>query len=122
MRRSLAIFVLLVTACSAVAPAFAAVIVGTPACCRRDGKHHCQGAMSGMGDMASDRAPQLRALAPACPRCAPIATSVSSGQPEAPGFSVPALPTATLVTVANHLGFASLPVLRNSERGPPSSL
>lgn len=77
--------------------------------------------MSGMGDMSSDGAPQLRTTATGCPHRAPTATS-AAGQVETPEFSAPVLPGATVIAVANHLGFASLPVLRNSERGPPSSL
>jgi len=124
MRRLLAIFVLSVIGCSSVAPvAFAATDADTPACCRRDGKHHCQSGMSdmaGMSGMSADATPGFQAAAPRCPHRSPSATPASLGQAETPEFSASQPPDASLVTLANHIGFASQPVLRNSERGPPS--
>jgi hypothetical protein len=125
MRRVVAIFVLLVTGCSSVAPvAFAATYRDTPACCRRDGKHHCQSGMSdmaGMPGMPADGTPGLRATAPGCPHHSPRATPAASGQARIPEFSAPQPPGASLISLPNSIGFASHPVLRNSERGPPSS-
>lgn len=73
-----------------------------------------------MAEMAADTASQLRVAAPGCPHRAPSATSVASGKVESLEYSSPALPNASLAAVADHIGFASVPVLRNSERGPPS--
>lgn len=125
MRRLLAIFVLSVIGCSSVAPlAFAANYTDTPACCRRDGKHHCLSGMADMGGMpgmSSDSTVELRATVAGCPHHTPSATPALSGQVEASEFSVPQIPGVTLVVVPNSSGFSSQPVLRNSERGPPSS-
>jgi len=77
--------------------------------------------MAGMSGMPTDTAPGLRATAAGCPHRSQSATPVSAGQAANAEFSVPRLPGATLVSVPNSLGFASQPVLRNSERGPPFS-
>ena len=123
MRRFFAIFVMSVIGCSSVVPmALAANYIDTPACCRRDGKHHCQSDMAGMPGMPSNSTPGLQATAPGCPHHSPRATPAPSAQAETSEFSMPQIPGASLVPVPNSLGFVSLPVLRNSERGPPSSL
>jgi len=125
MRRLFAIFVLSVIGCSSVVPmALAANYSDTPVCCRRDGKHHCQSGMSdmaGMPGMSTNSTPGLQATAPGCPHHSPSATPAPSAQAKTSEFSMPQIPGASLVSVPNYLGFVSLPVLRNSERGPPSS-
>ncbi len=122
MRRFLAIFAVLLVGCSSVAPlALAAAVDETPACCRRDGKHHCQSGMADMAGMSSDSASGLRATVPACPHRSPIAAPAPAGQAEASEFSVPQLPAVSLVSLPNYLVLAPRPALENSERGPPSS-
>lgn len=126
MRRFLAIFVLFVVGCSTVAPlALASAYAETPACCRRDGKHHCQ---SGMADMAGmpgmvDASPSGHQItAPGCPQRSPSATPVANGQAVTPLFSTPQVPDASLAWLPNHLEFVSEPVHQHSGRGPPASL
>jgi hypothetical protein len=122
MRRLLAIFVLYVIGCSSVAPAaFAAAYADTPACCRRDGKHHCESGMSGMSQTPANES-GLRATAPDCPHRSLSATPAPAGQAAPSDFSSPELPHASLISLPTSFGFASQPVLRNSERGPPSSI
>jgi len=58
MRRLIASFVLSLMAWSLAAPvAMAASGTAIPACCRRNGKHHCMSGMSDMGAMLTDDAP-----------------------------------------------------------------
>jgi hypothetical protein len=67
MRRVLAIFVLAVNAWSLLVPlALAASADSTPACCRRNGKHHCMSAMSGTA-VFTDNGPMLRSQSSKCP-------------------------------------------------------
>src|SRR5882757_4580421 len=125
MRRLLAIFVLYAIGCSSVVPvAFAAAYADTPACCRRDGKHHCESGMSDMAEMSQTPANKsgLRATAPGCPHRSLSATPAPAGQAAPSDFSSPELPHASLICLPPSFGFASQPVLRNSERGPPSSI
>jgi hypothetical protein len=79
LRKVLSIVLLLVFGLAAVAPLLAAgqdADAGLPACCRRNGAHHCAmgiAGMRGMGGMramadASD-APRWKAPASRCPYC-----------------------------------------------------
>ena len=63
----LAIFVLLLNAWTLLAPfALAASADSAPACCRRNGKHHCMSAMSGTA-VSTDNGPVLRSQSSKCP-------------------------------------------------------
>jgi hypothetical protein len=124
MRRLLAIFVLAVMGCSSVAPAaLAASSAATPACCRRDGKHHCQTGMADMPGGSTDRdsTPKLRATTPDCPHRVLSTTPTAAGQAETSEFSTPLPAASSLLAQPNSVGFDSQSELRNSERGPPSS-
>ena len=133
MRRFLAIFVLAAVSCGLVTPAaWAAAGDDTPACCRRDGKHHCHSGMAGMANMsdgmsasASDdgnNGPALSVTSPRCPMHPQIATSAQPAQTDAPEFSAPQPPVEALVGSANFETFVYELHLDNSERGPPTSL
>ena len=121
MRRILAIFVLLVIGSSSIAPlAFAATYADTPACCRRDGKHHCQSGMTDMAGTPADGPSGLRLSAPSCPHRSLSATTAPLGNTETPELSLPRIST-TSVSLPHPFGYATQPLLRNSERGPPAS-
>lgn len=65
MRRIFATFLLLLVAWGSVVPlAIAAAADPIPACCRKDGAHHCQ---MGMRNVAQDGAAHFRAQLPDCP-------------------------------------------------------
>ncbi len=96
-----------------------------PACCRRDGKHHC--AMSArlpqLVPTASSE-PVVRAVVPTCPYRSRLLMPIVSRMlfvPSAPAFSVPGVSSAAL-------GVETKRVARVSEfrshlkRGPPSLL
>ena len=74
MRGTIASLVLSVTAWSFMAPmALALTGADKPACCRRNGKHHCMSGMSGIS--ASDsNSPVFRALPSCCPYRSEVAT------------------------------------------------
>jgi len=132
MRRFLAIFVLAAVSCGLVAPAAWAAVDDTPACCRRDGKHHCHSGMAGMANMADgmsanasdggNKGSALSATSPRCPVHPQIATSAQPAQTGAPEFSALQPPVEALLGSANFETFVSELHLDNSERGPPASL
>ena len=67
MRRALALFLLTLFSLSLIAPILFANTVSTlPACCRRNGKHHC-----GRADRSAEarirNEPALKAIQPKCP-------------------------------------------------------
>ena len=127
MRRLLSILVLSATGLGPVAPlALAATDANTPACCRRDGKHRCAGMsdMAGMPGMSGtgsgEGLPTLRATA-ACPHRSPSSIPAQTAQAPEQDFAALQPPVASLVLVSDLIGFATQPLRRNSERGPPTS-
>jgi hypothetical protein len=78
VRRLLSILLLAVFGLPVVSPLFAlstTEAVRLPACCRRDGKHHCTALPADRGNLAPRRM-QLSAPAGKCP-CCPTAVSVT---------------------------------------------
>jgi hypothetical protein len=92
-----------------------------PACCRRNGKHHCMAGMSGMMP-SNDKAPSFRTLPSRCPFRSTVATLVPVAQPRVERTSATTYvpPSAILageqesftVSVSAHFAF--------SQRGPPT--
>ena len=76
MRRSLAISLLLFFSLSLIAPLVApeAAEASLPACCRRDGKHHCA-----MSDIGAQQGKRVSIVAEKCPYApaAPVAFHLS---------------------------------------------
>jgi hypothetical protein len=78
MQRFAAILLLLIFAATPAAPLLAAVSnskSALPACCRRDGQHHCMAGMMGQDQPLNDGA-TFRAQRQSCPYC-PADLSVS---------------------------------------------
>jgi hypothetical protein len=80
VRRFLAIAVLLFIGLPMISPLLAlssATDANVPACCRRDGKHHCM--LKSMGQMDGSDSPginfgMLSERCPVCPKALPVAT------------------------------------------------
>jgi len=121
MRRIVASLVLSVMAWGFVAP-MAMALTGNdvPACCRRNGKHHCMSGMSGMAAMSGDGLPGFRAKSSDCPYRSQIATPTGVAQEESSRGSALELPYTTLLLAKDSRFFDSLLVTSNSQRGPPA--
>jgi hypothetical protein len=120
MRRFVANVVLSLMAGSFLAPIALAVRGSeTPACCRRDGKHHCMSGMSGMQTVSTDGLPSLGANSSNCPYRSQAATPAGMVRPQNPAVSKLRLPSSIILPVVDSLLSESCPVARNSERGPP---
>jgi len=121
MRRIVANLVLAVMAWSFVAPmALAAAGSDTPACCRRDGKHHCMSGMSGMAGISNDGVLSFRAAPSDCPYRSQVATPTGVAHPQDPTVSAAKLASASLLPAANSRAFKSLSSSCNFQRGPPA--
>ena len=121
MRRFVANLVLAVMAWSFVAPmALAAANSGTPACCRRDGKHQCMSGMSGVVGISSDGVLSFRATPSACPYRSRAARPTGVAHPQGPAVSARKLSSPNLLPAANSCTFESLSVTCNFQRGPPT--
>jgi hypothetical protein len=105
MRRALALFLLSLFSFPLIAPILAAESrPGLPACCRRDGKHHC--ALTDRQD--SPAGPSARATLPKCPQ-----------YPQ--GGTVPASSPSFLPVVRSVAGLAPFfqPLLERGKRTLP---
>ena len=126
VRRLLSILLLAVFALPVAVPLFASAQdadAGLPACCRRDGKHHCMMmSMDGHGSPASSE-PQYRAPAEKCPYCP---ASVVAGPFQ--HLAEPASAAAIFGDLVSHpTGFAQTNARgrisserSNQKRGPPT--
>jgi len=122
MRRAIAISLMMLFSWTLIAPFYAHDSdVNLPACCRRNGKHHC--AMHMMGQLAGNQR-SLTAIAERCP-CCPLSVSPTNSplfKPEAAGafyaefVSHPALAPQTEA----HYRISSL--CSHQKRGPPTLL
>jgi hypothetical protein len=121
MRRFVANLVLAVTAWSFVAPmAWAAVSSDTPACCRRDGKHHCMSGTSGMAGISGDGVLSFRATTSGCPYRSQAATPTGVADPQHTTVSARKQSPTNLLPAANSCTFKSRSVSCNFQRGPPA--
>jgi hypothetical protein len=123
MWRLVASLVLSVMAWSFVAP-MALAVTGNdmPACCRRNGKHHCMSGMSAMAAMSSDAVPGFRASSPGCPYRSQTATPTSSARPQMPAVSALRQPSSTLLSAGECAFLKSHAATFNWQRGPPYPL
>jgi len=121
MRRVLANFVLWVFLWSVAAPLALAVATDpTPACCRRDGEHHCLG-MSGVVAQSGEGF-FFAALAPRCPYHSQIATPVVTAQLGVSLTNQLLLPTSAVVRRTTHKAASPLAFSSFFQRGPPEQL
>jgi len=121
MRRIVANLVLSVMAWSFVAPAAIGVTgTGAPACCRRNGKHHCASGTSGTTGMWTDDLPGFQANSTDCPYRSQIATPSGTARPQSPEASTLQQLSASFVAAVDCLFFESRLTTCNSQRGPPA--
>lgn len=73
MQRGIAVILALLFGCLSVLPAFATPNLTVPACCRKNGQHHCMMAQPGASG------PAVSSIAAKCP-CFPRATVASQAQ------------------------------------------
>jgi hypothetical protein len=93
-----------------------------PACCRRDGKHHCMMSMADRGQFAS-RTPQFQSPAEKCPYC-PVSIAIVQGN----ALLLP-ITKAIFAELIAHPAIAAQTELKlrislnrsRQKRGPPSS-
>ena len=92
-----------------------------PACCRRNGKHHCMSGMSGM--LASkDKAPAFRTIPARCPFHSAVATllPVTHAQVGRTSTSTHVPPSAILLQRPESFGLSSNVHFPFFQRGPPT--
>ena len=92
-----------------------------PACCRRDGKHHCAMMDTAKGNTASDE-PNMKALPPLCPfrseaRSMPV---VASYLPEAAAAFFSEVQSHPAIHPQTHVTFRVSEQRTHQKRGPPS--
>ena len=123
MRRAIAISLLMLFSWTLLAPLLApGADANLPACCRRNGKHHCNCMMRGMGQLAGNRK-GLTAVSEKCP-CCPASACVApspSCKPEAAAFHAEAVfhPAPAPQPQARSLVFF---LSSHPKRGPPTLL
>jgi hypothetical protein len=119
MRRMLASLLLVLFGFPPIAPALLAnTVSGLPACCLRNGKHHCAVAEVDAGSSLRANQPKCP-LFPKTPALGTFATSLLFGTPQQ--ASAPHLSGSAVTTPEEHLVHISLD---NSARmrGPPNCL
>lgn len=126
MRKLLSIVLLVVFGLPLILPLLASgqdTEAGLPACCRRNGKHHCMMSMNERAKLATDNSPQLRAPAEKCPYNPSVLAPTHPNS-----LAEPSLASAIFGGLVSHpTGFAQTEALRrisrdrsNQKRGPPS--
>jgi hypothetical protein len=126
MRRALASLLSAVLSFPLIAPSILAQTdSGLPACCRRNGQHHCAMPSMRTGDATPDTSPSIRADLAKCPY-GPAGTSAPGESKVAPPrdsqaifallFSHPAVPTQT--EAQYRVSFSR----SRHKRGPPAFL
>ena len=125
MRRALAFLLAALFSFELIAPALlASAASDLPACCRRNGKHHCAMAdMDGSGGMPAG--PSLKALQPKCtffPKTAAVpACSSNVVLSVAPVVGAPNLMGSATAAPDDNRSLTALPGSVR-KRGPPSNL
>jgi len=121
MRRLVASFVLSVVAWGCLGPlALPATGNSTPACCRRNAKHHCAGDIPAW--LASnDGTPSFRANPPDCPFRSQIVAPTSLAQPQHQAASTLLLPSASFISMADFPFLSTCYAASDRQRGPPAS-
>jgi hypothetical protein len=124
MRRSIAIFLLVILSSSLGTPLFGLssnTDSNLPACCRRDGKHHCASqAMMGMRQSGK----QMTAIGEKCPcyPCAATTAQMHSSVPPPSGVFYPSVLSHPPNSAQSRAGFRISFDRSRQKRGPPSSL
>ena len=121
MRRLLSIALIAVVAESAFAPLADALRLDQgPACCRRNGKHHCAGMGTMSAQVPDNSAPTFNSVPEKCPvRCTVRARTNS--------FAVPAVSTTLFlmtkqqVVSGRYIVFTTSGFFSHTDRGPPSA-
>ena len=122
MRRLIASLVLSVVAWGPLAPlAIASAGDPIPACCRRDGKHHCMMSMAGMG-AANDGSTSVRTVPGPCPYRSQRATPASTAHPQGPLALSAQLPHIARIALPEFLNQNSRRPSSTPQRGPPQAL
>src|SRR5580704_13724084 len=118
MQRLVANLVIAVMAWSLVGPAaLAATGRDAPACCRRNGTHHC---MSGTSTVSAGGVASLHAKPADCRYRSQIATPTGAPRVQSSTISALELPfVSLLLAVDSHLSDSRLATC-NSQRGPPA--
>jgi len=120
MRRVLASFVFLMMSWTFAVPLLlGATGASVPACCRRDGEHHCS---AGVSADAGNELPSARSTSPKCPHCSQIAPASIAGVPQPSGKGLIGASGGRLAREAFALPPALLGGFSNSQRGPPAIL
>jgi hypothetical protein len=122
MRRLLAIFLLCALGLPMATPLFAAALdqdTGLPACCRRNGAHHCTSMMTGTS--ARPEGTQVAAPHERCPAYPAATTSVRKNDASLLAASplLSDLPQRTAETTAVAIWTAAALSRSQHERGPP---
>jgi hypothetical protein len=122
MRRFVASLVLSLVAWSFVAP-MALALTGNdaPACCRRNGKHHCQMAgMAAIAALSGDGIPSFSSHPSDCPYRSQKATPTGTAAPHTETVSAQKLPLTDFVFASDSgLRYSQSPT-GISQRGPPA--
>jgi hypothetical protein len=121
VRRFIVSVLLSVMAWSYAAPAALAITeINTPACCRREGTHHCKAGMPGAQAEPGEAEPGIRANPPACPFRSAIAAPTGAAQPRSLTLAGLSPPTEGVAAIAAWRSIELLPLTSNWERGPPA--
>ncbi len=115
MRRALATFLLSLLTIPAIVPVLLAGDRSLPACCRRDGKHHCA-----MSDEAPSGAGLKAVMCPLLPKPAVAAPAVQLILPGA-AWAPCALPVFASVSVPVNRSVGASHGFFVLKRGPPSN-
>ena len=122
MVRTVATFVMGVLAWSFISPLSLALTAdAVPACCRRNGKHHCISGMSGMSD-SGDRVPGFRSQSTSCPYRSQMAVPQVLARLKTSTDSARHSPSGILIERARTCAFDLSTAGPISPRGPPLSL
>jgi hypothetical protein len=119
IRRVLAVALMATFAAPSLALLCAGKEPSLPACCRRDGKHHCMGRTSGMVASGTD-VPAVRDFSSCCPYRLQRVTQSESATPQVPITSSPQIPAEACVAALGSNFRYSYRFNSNSQRGPPS--
>lgn len=93
----------------------------TPACCHRDGKHHCISGMSSMM-LPGEKDPAFLAFPSCCPFRSTIATPSSVAQLGVARTSTHVAPSSIPALESESSAVSSTAHSRFSQRGPPTQL
>jgi hypothetical protein len=121
MRRSVAIVLALLFSWMLVLPAFASTTRSNlPACCRKDGKHHCM--QSASSDPSTPRIAAVNAKCPCCPSSFSLAPSHELWAPAASDAIFAGLVRHPAVSPQTEAAFRVSFFRAHQKRGPPSRL